>query len=351
MDSSGNISLWKGEDNILDSIGTHHGILQGSSFTYVTGAIGKCFDVNYTSSSAGEIFYVPAHDDFNIDPFGAFKISFYLKLKSTDIYRDNYLIIKNQNYVPGLVNDIDWGIRVVNGLIKFVVYLGSHTNTEFESGGTVAYDDSFHFVECVYDKGYWSTTVDYIDQTINPTTQHLISNHTNYNIGFGTIFNCLGQTGTNYCIDEIKIGLITPADRRITPSRDISPILINQRVASYKRDSLDKLQVKLVLNNRGRLSYLKNIPVEFYLNYTGSFIKYVDTTTNNNGVANFTYSCANIEEAINSCVGYVKVTVDSVVYTSNLIKFNFDLGGQGFEREIQLYPADIMLYSSDIINL
>lgn len=138
--------------------------------------------------------------------------------------------------------------------------------------------------------------------------------------------------------------------RIVTIKRDISPILINQRVTSYRLDSFDKIQVRLILNNKGKLSYLKNIPVEFYLNYTSSFIKYVDTTTDDNGIANIVYSCQHIEDNISSCAGYAKVTVDSIIYTSNLLRFNF-CSGTGIEHETQLYLTDIILYSSDVIHL
>jgi hypothetical protein len=138
--------------------------------------------------------------------------------------------------------------------------------------------------------------------------------------------------------------------RLVTLKKDISPILINQRTTPYRLDSFDKLQVKLVLNNKGRKSRLNNVPVEFYLNYTDNFVKYVDTTTDSNGIANINFSCQNIEHNLVSCTGYVKVIVDSVVYTSNLIRFNF-CAGSGSEHEVYLYPSEIMLYGTDIINI
>lgn len=136
--------------------------------------------------------------------------------------------------------------------------------------------------------------------------------------------------------------------RSITLKKDISPILVNQRLTPYKLDSEDQLQLKIYLNSNGQLSRRKDILVELYLNYTGTFINYTSGLTDSNGTCNITFPCYNIQD-IGTCVGYVAATVDGISYNSNLVRFNF-VQTVSHAQDIVLYLGEIMTYSNDLIN-
>ena len=133
------------------------------------------------------------------------------------------------------------------------------------------------------------------------------------------------------------------------PKLNIKPIISNRRLAPYRLDSYDNLQVKLVVNHKDKLSYFNNAPVELYLNYTDVFVKYVDIVTNNFGMANISYNCKDIPK-IDQCLGYVKVTVDSKEYFSNTIRFNFVEGSFVPTAEVlEIYSFELVHYSDDIV--
>lgn len=100
-----------------------------------------------------------------------------------------------------------------------------------------------------------------------------------------------------------------------------TPILVNKRRFSYTIGT-DEIQAKLTVFKGNELSYLLDIPVEFWLNYTGSWSKHEDYTTNVYGIAHLKHSTASFP-TIDCCLGYAKVTIDGTVYISNTIRFNF----------------------------
>lgn len=104
----------------------------------------------------------------------------------------------------------------------------------------------------------------------------------------------------------------------------IRPVLTNQRLTPYRTESTDKLQVKLEVYKRNRLINVNNLPVELWLNYSGSWFK-VDSNTNRYGTQTIYYPCVNIS-GINCCLGYVSININNIIYNSNVIRFNFIQG-------------------------
>lgn len=86
-----------------------------------------------------------------------------------------------------------------------MVYLGPGTTTEFDSGAVLTYNDTWRFIKCTYNNGYWRIYVDDVDVSINTGVQHFISNHTDYHLSFITEWQAKNQYGAYMDIDEIKI--------------------------------------------------------------------------------------------------------------------------------------------------
>jgi len=100
-----------------------------------------------------------------------------------------------------------------------------------------------------------------------------------------------------------------------------TPILMNKRRYVYKIGN-DELQTKFMIYKGKILQYLPDLPVEFWLNYDGSWLKYEDYTTNRYGMAHMKHSTDFIPD-IDCCLGVAKVTINSVIYNSNIVRFNF----------------------------
>lgn len=123
----------------------------------------------------------------------------------------------------------------------------------------------------------------------------------------------------------------------------------NQRISPYELGKEDYLQVKVVLNNNEKLSYIKDIPVDLYLNINGIFVNYSSGITNEKGISNLYYNTGLISQTISNCLGYVKVIINSEEYVSNTIRFNFIGDATITVQELELYPAKLILYNQNII--
>lgn len=101
-------------------------------------------------------------------------------------------------------------------------------------------------------------------------------------------------------------------------------IAINQRLSPYKAATSDKMQIKYYLysDDKKRLSYIKNAPVELKLNISGIFGIVASGTTDSYGTYTFYYPCSEIS-GINNCLGYITTTINDEVYKSNVVRFNF----------------------------
>lgn len=349
------VSWYKGENNLFDSIGPTSGRFwhgAGNLYDnngYISGVIGSGIGIDYGDIPLGTALIITnTSGTFNFQPNGIFSLSFYIKVDSTPTFLQDYWIYsKNESYPwAGSVPLFDLGIRVTNGTIKVCV-----GNTYTAIGGSIPNDDTWYKVLITYNVGTWKIYINDVDVSITPNIYLPVTN--NYPLAEPQIG--LGIPGGSFRLkfgfDEFKVynEVIGPAvPRHITIKKDISPILINQRTSPYKLGTADVLQTKLIIKQRGHISYLKNIPTELYLNYTDSFIKYTDGITNALGIANMIFPCYNIKD-ISSCIGYAKVTINGIEYVSNTVRFNF-VTSINLLPKLTIFPEDIILYSNDIIT-
>lgn len=111
----------------------------------------------------------------------------------------------------------------------------------------------------------------------------------------------------------------------VPPSGDLPkkyrPVLTNKNRYPYRMPS-GVILSKLDLYKGRRLSYLKDIPVELWLNYSGVWQKHEDATTNRLGSVYITHSTGAMPN-IKSCQGIAKATVNGKTYISNVVRYNF----------------------------
>ena len=100
-----------------------------------------------------------------------------------------------------------------------------------------------------------------------------------------------------------------------------TPILMNKRRFVYKLGA-DQLQTKLMIFKGKELSYIDNALIELWLNYEGSWKKYENYTSNKYGIAHIKHSTHKIPN-IDCCLGLARVTINGIIYNSNLVRFNF----------------------------
>ena len=103
----------------------------------------------------------------------------------------------------------------------------------------------------------------------------------------------------------------------------IIPIITNQRLTPYRIGTSDKIQIKTQVfsDNKGSLSYLPNLPVELYLNYSGDWSLAEAGITNNQGICTLYHECTNIS-GIAGFLAKSIVTVHGSGYISNITKIN-----------------------------
>ena len=104
-------------------------------------------------------------------------------------------------------------------------------------------------------------------------------------------------------------------------SRFLQAKLENKRLQTYKTSS-DNLTSTISLLYNNSPSYIKNATVELWFNYTGSWIKYEDAVTDDEGVVHVTHNVSNLS-GINMCLGQAKITHNGTVYNSNYTRYNF----------------------------
>lgn len=97
--------------------------------------------------------------------------------------------------------------------------------------------------------------------------------------------------------------------------------LTNLRMFPYKTTD-DVIQARVdVLKNR-KISYLENLSVEFWLNYSSAWAKYDDFQTNSYGVS-YINSVTDFSTDLKNCLGIVKVTYRDKIHWSNPVRLNF----------------------------
>lgn len=103
-------------------------------------------------------------------------------------------------------------------------------------------------------------------------------------------------------------------------------ILTNKSPYPYANQN-EYIVSKIDVLRHNTLSYMSNIPVVLWLNWTGQWIAYNSTSTGRFGsvITKTSTNYMNIT-AINNCLGIAVATIDGVTYASNPIRYNFYQG-------------------------
>jgi hypothetical protein len=109
-----------------------------------------------------------------------------------------------------------------------------------------------------------------------------------------------------------------------TLAKSFKAILTNKYRHPYKTP-YGTIVSKIDVLSNGRLSYLENLPVELWMNYTGGWSKYEDAVTDRYGSCYVTHLTTNIAN-ITNCLGIAKVIYNDGYYVSNVIRYNFYSG-------------------------
>jgi hypothetical protein len=103
--------------------------------------------------------------------------------------------------------------------------------------------------------------------------------------------------------------------------KSIKPLLTNKARYPY-RPPEDKLVSKIDFLKMGKMSYLKELPVELWLNYSGSWFIAETGVTDRYGSCYITHLTDRVP-GITNCLGVVKVIYKDGFYVSNVIRYNF----------------------------
>lgn len=110
-------------------------------------------------------------------------------------------------------------------------------------------------------------------------------------------------------------------------NRRYSVILTNKNPYPYAVQNDSLLSKVDVLKGRN-LSYLKDIPIELWLNWNGTWTKYSDSVTGRYGSCIIHTATTSLITGISNCLGVAIATINDVTYVSNTIRYNFY---QGFD--------------------
>lgn len=102
--------------------------------------------------------------------------------------------------------------------------------------------------------------------------------------------------------------------------RSIKLILTNKNRYPYKLAG-DTIVSKIDVLQNERLSYLSGISIELWMNYSGTWNKCEDTTTDRYGSCYINHAASGV--ARTSCLGIARATYNSGYYVSNTIRYNF----------------------------
>lgn len=130
----------------------------------------------------------------------------------------------------------------------------------------------------------------------------------------------------------------------------IIPILINQRISPYKVSSFDNINLKAMVfqNNRIQPIYLSNLPINLYLNYSGTWMLAEQGTTNRFGYLTLYHSCENIDKTLTNCLAKFTTIVNGESYESNISRINFVEGGaKEFGKDQFILLNDYIVFDND----
>ncbi len=113
--------------------------------------------------------------------------------------------------------------------------------------------------------------------------------------------------------------------------KGIKPLLTNKFRYPYKIPK-EVIMSRVDFLKNGRLSYLSDLPVELWMNYSGEWAQVETSTTDRYGSCYITHSTSGIPN-ITNCLGVVKITYDGGDYVSNVMRYNF-YSGLAYEEDL-----------------
>lgn len=122
-----------------------------------------------------------------------------------------------------------------------------------------------------------------------------------------------------------------------TADTKIKPMLTNKSRYPYKVPS-DLIVSKVDFLKNGKLSYLSGIPIELWMNYSGTWGKVEDGFTDQYGSCYITHPTSGVTN-ITNCLGVVKVIYEGLEYVSNIMRYNFYSGEALVEDIVYIIDA------------
>jgi len=162
---SGTVAWWRAEGNTLDSVGTHHGAVNGTTFS--AGEVGQVFVFDGISA----FVQVPPSDDFN--PIGPFSVEAWINGPAAQPSPDGHSAIVEKSH--GFVDSTGWAMQGhAGGIVGFAFGRGGAGSTDFYEAYTKgpALDGQWHHIVGTYSGSALAIYVDGVLQdsqaTVNP---------------------------------------------------------------------------------------------------------------------------------------------------------------------------------------
>lgn len=321
------ISWWKFDNDLIDSIG-------GNNFTQPSGTIvfisGGYLNQAYTSNAVTYAI-APLSSIYNFT--GSKQITFDAWVKPT--FASSPPINFSFNNSGGTTL---WYIRVAGTNTSIGTPAQVHT---YPSGMQTS---NWYHIVVKYNNGINTVFLDDVE---------VLATSGVVDTGPGTINSCsiiMDPDILNWYIDELKIyddiGEVPP----VTPSSlfnntPLRPIISNKRISPYRLGSPDVVNIGVKLLNSNRLYRVKNIPIEFLIDYPTEWTVFASGYINN-GVTNLYRSCDNITE-ISNCRGYSRALINGNYYNSNIIRLNFISSPDYTQNTVVEIPNEIVVFEGE----
>jgi uncharacterized repeat protein (TIGR02543 family) len=187
------VSLWRAENNALDSVGSNHGSWAGTA-AYGTGVVGKAFSLDGNGS------YISVTDDANLHPTTAITLQAWIKPE--DIATDQH-IISTAGGGPSPFGH-DYYLRLVSGSLEFRI-----NDDPLWAGSVIPAANRWYHVTATYDRATGLRKI-YVDGALTATNGYSSSintGHTTFSIGVNARNPALGSNFNSFkgSIDEVAI--------------------------------------------------------------------------------------------------------------------------------------------------
>lgn len=142
---------------------------------------------------------------------------------------------------------------------------------------------------------------------------------------FNTVDNIIATiAGVGY-IDGTSQFVFQPTDNPPAPDSSGLPstrvVLTNKNRYPY-RIPRDTIVSKIDVYDKGKLAYRQGLQTDLWFNYEGVWYPYETGYTDRYGRVYITHS-TDFMPNIRNCLGIAQVTIDGIVYNSNLMRYNF----------------------------